>query len=66
VADPGEIADVSRRGIPLQEFLALPELARGLARLTELRQDPGGGGDYEGQDEREVPGPGHGDGVLDQ
>src|SRR4029453_6483929 len=41
-AGPGDIADVSPRGIQFKQFLALPEPARGLARLAELRQDPGG------------------------
>ena len=66
VAGPGHIADVSSRGIPLKQLLALPEPARGLARLAELCQHPGGDGDREGQDEHDVPGPGHGDGVLER
>src|SRR5262245_61973146 len=36
IAGPREIADVSPRGIPLQELLAFPKAGRGLARLAEL------------------------------
>src|SRR5262249_35539597 len=64
VAGPGDIADVSLGSMLLKQLLALPEPARSLARLAELRQHPGGVGDREGQDEHDVPGPCHGDVVL--
>src|SRR5262249_17289587 len=65
VADPSDIANVSPRGIWLKERLAFLEPARGFARLAELRQHPGRGGDREGQHEPDVPGLGHSDGVLE-
>jgi len=41
VAGPGDIGDVSPRGIPLKQLLALPEPAHGFVHLAVLRQHPG-------------------------
>jgi hypothetical protein len=51
----------SRRPLALEELLAFPEPVQCLARLAELRQCPGGGGDRPGKVEDEVPCPGHRD-----
>src|SRR5262245_32508375 len=42
---PSAKADVSTRVLTLLKLLPFPQAAQGLARLAELRQDPGGGGD---------------------
>ena len=49
-----------------EEPLAFAEPAQRLARLAELRQDPGGGGDHVRKQERDVPGPERRDRVLDR
>ena len=43
------LVDESPRRLTLEELLALPEPGQRLARLAELRQDPGGGGDRVGR-----------------
>src|SRR5262245_41132655 len=40
---PSAEADVSARVLTLLKLLPFPQPAQGLARLAELRQDPGGG-----------------------
>ena len=62
---PAETDDDSPRRLTLEELLAFPEPVQRLARLAELRQDPGGGGDREGKQEDDVPRPEHRDPVLD-
>ena len=56
--------DDSPRRLTLEELLAFPEPVQRLARLAELRQCPGGGGDRPGKVEDEVPCPGHRDPAL--
>ena len=60
------MADVSPRRVTLEELLALPESGQRLARLADLREDPGGGGDRVGKSEDDVPRPERRDPVLDQ
>ena len=60
------MADDSPRRLTLEELLAFPEPVQRLARLAELRQYPGGGGDRGGKQEDDVPRPDHRDPVLDQ
>jgi hypothetical protein len=45
---PVTLEDDSPRGQTLDELLAFPEPVQRLARLAELRQVPGGGGDRQG------------------
>src|SRR5947209_6977047 len=59
-------ADVSPSCVTLEKLLALPESGERLARLPDLREDPGGSGDRPGELEADVPGPDHRDPVLDQ
>src|SRR5260370_689454 len=42
---PAAMTDDSPRRLTLEELLALPDPVQRLARLTDLRQRPGGGGD---------------------
>ena len=60
------MADDSPRRLTLEELLALPEPGQRLARLADLREDPGGGGDRVGKAEDDVPRPERRDPVLDQ
>ena len=66
VVGPAATADDSPRRLTLEELLAFPEPVQRLARLAELRQHPGGGGDRRGKQEDDVPRPDHRDPVLDQ
>ena len=66
VVGPAAMADDSPRRVTLEELLAFPEPVQRLARLAELRQDPGGGGDRVGKLEDDVPRPEHRDPALDQ
>ena len=49
----------------LEEQLALPEPGQRLARLADLREDPGGGGDHGAKAGGNVPPPERRDPVLD-
>ncbi len=66
VVGPAAMADDSPRRLTLEELLALPEPGQRLARLADLREDPGGGGDRAGKVEDDVPRPERRDPVLDQ
>ena len=54
VVGPAAMRDDSPRRLTLEELLAFPEPVQRLARLAELRQCPGGGGDRPGKVEDEV------------
>ena len=56
----------SPHGLTLEELLALPKPAQRLARLTEVRQDPGGGGYRVGEVESDIPRSDHRDRVLNK
>ena len=60
------IVDESLRCVVLETLLALPEPGQRLARVAELRKDPGGGGDRMGKGEDDIPRPVRRDPVLDQ
>ena len=62
---PAETDDDSPRRLTIDELLAFPEPVQRLARLAELRQDPGGRGDRKGKQEDDVPRPERRDPVLD-
>ena len=66
VVVPAAMVDESPRRLTLEKLLAFLEPVQRLARLAELRQDPGGGGDRPGKQEDDVPGPNHRHPVLDQ
>src|SRR5207302_188739 len=55
VVGPVVLADDSPRGLALEELLAFPKPIQGLARLTELREDPGRGSDRGRKREDDVP-----------
>ena len=57
--------DASPRRLTLEEPLALPEPGQCLARLADLREDPGGGGDHGGKVGDDVPLPERRDPALD-
>ena len=66
VIGPAAMADDSPRRLTLEELLAFPDPVQRLARLADLRQRPGGGGDRPGKMDGDVAGPQHRDPVLDQ
>src|SRR6266496_624014 len=63
---PAMMVDESPRRLMIEELLAFPQSVQRLARLVELRQCPGGGGDRTGKVEEDVSRPGHCDSVLEQ
>ena len=66
VVAPAAVDGDSLRGVTFEELLALPEPGQRLARLADLREDPGGGGERLGKAEGDVPRPVRRDPVLDQ
>ncbi len=52
--------------LTFEELLAFPEPVQRLARLADLREDPGGGGDRAGKQDDDVPGSEDRDPVLEQ
>jgi hypothetical protein len=63
---PAVTVDESLRCVVLEELLALPEPGQRFARIAELREDPGGGGDRMGKGEDDIPRPIRGDSGFDQ
>ena len=51
------IVDDALRCVVFEELLALSEPGQRLARVAELREDPGGGGDWMGKGEDDIPRP---------
>ena len=60
------MAAVARRPLALEKLLALPEPIQRLARLTELRQCPGIGGDGGAQQKDDVRSLDYSDSALEQ
>ena len=57
VVGPATMGDDSPRRLTLEELLAFPDPAQRLARLAELRQRPGGGGDRPGKMDGDISSP---------
>src|SRR5437660_10338854 len=66
VVGPVVLADDSPRSLALEELLAFPEPIQGLARLVELRADPGRGSDRGRKREDDLPCPVPPDSMLEQ
>ncbi len=56
---PAAMADNSPRRLTLEELLGLSDPAQRLARLADLRQRPGGGGDRPGKKDGDISSPKH-------
>src|SRR5207245_292455 len=63
---PAATGDAPPRRLTLEELLPFPEPGQRLARVAELREDPGQVGDRRGKVECDVPRSGHCNPVLDQ
>src|SRR5262245_10095176 len=61
---PAAMEDDSSRRLTLEELFTLPQPVQRLARLAELRQCPGAGGNPRGKQDDDVSGSEHCDAVL--